>query len=212
MIHSKSIERKSARDLTARIISDLLNPLILPLLVFGMAGLAMGSSTESILKILGITALLFLLIPLTAAAFIMKLKAGSTLDFHDRKVRMVLYLVSILSIGAGGMVFFKESYHGVYSILLITYLVNLILAFLLNLKWKVSVHVGSAVTASVMLSWIGSIATVVFWPAFLAIMVISLIPLLVWARLHLGVHSWFEINMGAFTGLVSTLIMLLLFT
>lgn len=212
MIHSKSIEKKSARDLAVRFLSDLLNPLTLPLLVFGMAGLAMSFSIESILKILGITALLFLLIPLSAAIFIIKFKKGHTLDFHDRSLRQVLYMASIISVGAGGMVFFNELYAGIYNILFITYLVNLILAILLNFKWKVSVHVGSALTASVLLSWLGSIATITLWPAILAVSIFILIPLLIGARLYLNVHNWFEVSLGVFVGFFSTVFVLLILT
>ncbi|NBC66023.1 MAG: hypothetical protein GVY07_10265 [Bacteroidetes bacterium] len=212
MIQSKTFVEKSNKDLFARIISDFLNPLTLPLLVFGMASLVMNASSRRVIEVLGSTAFLFLFIPLISAIFIKELKNGRTLDFHERTIRINLYLVSLLSVGVGGLIFFDEIFTSTYSILLITYLLNLSVAFLVNFLWKASVHVGSAVTAVVMLSWLASIRTQTFWPAVAAILLISLIPFLAWSRLRLEVHNGFEIVLGAVSGLLSTILALSILT
>ncbi|MCG2589258.1 hypothetical protein [Rhodohalobacter sulfatireducens] len=212
MIQSKTFVEKSTRDLFARIISDFLNPLTLPLLVFGMASLVMNASNRRVIEVMGSTAFLFLFIPLLSAIFIKELKNGRTLDFHERALRTNLYLVSLLSVGVGGLIFFDEIFTSTYSILLITYLLNLSVAFLVNFLWKASVHVGSAVTAAVMLSWLASTGTQTFWPAVAATLLTSLIPFLAWSRLHPEVHNGFEIVLGAVSGLISTILALSILT
>lgn len=212
MIQPKIFVEKSNRDLLARIISDLLNPLALPLLVFGMASLVMNASNQRVIEVLGSTALVFLFIPLLSAIFIKELKNGRTIDFKERTLRTNLYLVSLLSVGVGGLIFFNDIFTSTYSILLITYLLNLSVAFLVNFKWKASVHVGSAVTALVLLSWLGSADTLIYWPEIATSLLISMIPLLVWSRLYLGVHNWFEIVLGAILGFLSTTLALLVLT
>lgn len=212
MIQSKTISENSTKTLLARLISDLLNPLTLPVLVFGIAGTTLETSSLEILKLVGITFLLFVIIPVTTAVLLKRYEGIKSLDFHKRSIRTKLYLISIISVGAGGFVFFKGVYTGVYDIFLTTYMTILTLAFLLNFKWKVSVHVGSVVTAIVMLIWIGSAAPGATWPGTVAVILMILIPFLVWSRIQLKVHTWFEILIGGIAGIAPALIILNLMT
>lgn len=210
MIHSESIQQKSTGDMAARVISDVFNPLTLPLLVFGVAGLTTDASLKFITEILGVTTLLFFIIPFLAAVTITKVKRDTTLDFHSRSIRSVLYLISIVSIGLGGFYFFNEIYFETYRVFLVIYLVNLVAALGINFKWKASVHVGSLVTASILLSWLGTFDATGVLPIVIALIIISFLPLLAWARIQLKVHSWFEILLGVVTGFISTSLMILL--
>ena len=209
MIQSKNIERKPAGDTAARIISDIVNPLTLPLLVFGVAGMASDASLKSITEILGATALLFLFIPLLAAITIVKVNGGATLDFRSRPDRSALYVVSVVSIGLGGLLLFDEIFTKMYRVILIIYLANLVIALGINFKWKASVHVGSAVTASVLLSWLGTFDAAGVWLPFATFIIIIFLPVVAWARIQLRVHSRFEILLGGVTGLISTGVMIL---
>lgn len=205
----KSVQRKLAGDEWARIVSDLLNPLTLPLLVFGVAGIATNESVWSIVELLAASAFLFFIIPFLAAVVVIKIKRGTTTDFHSRPSRYGLYLTSCLSVGLGGLLLFSDIYSGTFRVILVTYLVNLLLAMAINFRWKASVHVGSAITASVLLSWLSTLEGAGYLPLFLALLILGLLPLLAWARIQLRVHSQFEILLGGLTGLTSTTLMIL---
>jgi hypothetical protein len=210
MIQLKSIENASVYSLRARIVSDILNPLTLPLLVFGVAGWVTGQSVNNILEILGVSALLFFVLPALSALAISKFGGERSFDFHSRTSRTALYLTSILSIGLGGLIIFNEIYTNIYGLILMIYLVNLMTAFVLNFKMKVSVHVGSVVAASVLLSWLAFSNLQTVWPSLIAVVMLGLVPLVAWSRFQLNVHSWFEILWGGIMGFTMTILMILL--
>jgi hypothetical protein len=208
MNHLKSMQRKLASDKWARIVSDLLNPLTLPLLVFGVAGLTTQAPLKSIAELMAASTLLFFIIPFLAAVIVMKINRGTTSDFRSRPARNGLYLISCLSVGLGGLLFFSEIYSGIYRVILVTYFVNLLIAMGINFKWKVSVHVGSAITASVLLFWLATLDGAGIVPFFVALIILVFLPILAWARIQLRVHSRFEIMLGGLMGLTSTTLMI----
>ena len=206
------MQRKLAGDKWARIVSDLLNPLTLPLLVFGVAGLTTHTPFKSIAELLAASTLLFFIIPFLAAVIVMKINRGTTSDFRSRPARNGLYLISCLSVGLGGLLFFSEIYSGIYRVILVTYFVNLLIAMGINFKWKVSVHVGSAITASVLLFWLATLDGAGIVPFVVALIILVFLPILAWARIQLRVHSRFEILLGGLMGLSSTTLMILFFS
>jgi len=210
MNYLKSMQRRLAGDEGARIVSDLLNPLSLPLLVFGVAGLTTNASFRSIAEVMAASTLLFFIIPFLAAAIVMKVNPGTTSDFQSRSARSGLYLISCLSVGLGGLLFFSEIYSNTYRVILVTYFVNLLIAMGINFKWKASVHVGSAITASVLLIWLATLDGAGFGPFFVALIILVFLPILAWARIQLRVHSRFEILLGGVTGLICTIPSILL--
>jgi len=92
----------------------------------------------------------------------------------------------------------------------VTYFVNLLIAMGINFKWKASVHVGSAITASVLLIWLATLEGAGFGPFFVALIILLFLPILAWARIQLRVHSRFEILLGGVTGLICTIPSILL--
>lgn len=194
----------------ARRVSDMLNPLTLPLLVFGVAGLTSNAPLRSIAEVMAASMLLFFIIPFLAAVVVMKIKPETTFDFQSRLSRNGLYLISCLSVGLGGLLFFSDIYSGPFRVILVTYFVNLLIAMTINFKWKASVHVGSAITASVLLSWLSTLKGAGFLPLFFALIILGFLPFLAWARIQLRVHSWFEILLGGLSGFISTILIILL--
>lgn len=204
------MQQKWAGDDGARIVSDVLNPLTLPLVVFGVAGFTIDAPIRSIAEVLAASALLFFIIPFAAAAIVMKANRGTTSDFRSRSVRNGLYFISCLSVGLGGLLLFDEIYSDTYRIILVTYFVNLLIAMGINFKWKVSVHVGSATTASVLLFWLATMDGAGIGAFLTALILLVLLPILAWARIQLKVHSRFEIMLGGLMGLISTTLVILM--
>jgi len=212
MIHLKGIESESVSFLPARILSDILNPLTLPLLVFGMAGWTTKDSFEKIIEIIGVSTLLFFVIPSLVAITIIKNGFGENYDFQSQTIRAFLYIISILSIGLGGFFVFSKIYAKIYGVILTIYLINLTVAFIINFKWKISVHVGSMVTAAVLLVWLTYLNSFPAWPILIAFIITCLTPIMAWARFQLQVHSWHEIFLGAATGFIVTVTMIFILT
>ncbi|WP_103665019.1 hypothetical protein [Gracilimonas amylolytica] len=191
----------------ARVISDILNPLVLPVLVFGVAGMSISGSTSQMLLLTGVSAVFFLIIPLSMALIMRQSNKFQTLDFKGRTSRNWLYLSSVLSVLAGYLIF-EEIFVGAPEVLMLIYLFNLIIAFLLNLKWKISVHTGSMVTAIILLGWIQWMAQNTFIPGMVSAVLLLMLPFVIWSRLHLKVHSRFEVILGGMVSLISTLMLL----
>jgi len=203
-MQSQSVHQSHNSDIAARLISDLINPLILPVLVFAAAGIALNHSAQEILEVVGVSSLLFFAIPFSTAILILRHNPEKTLDFHDRTIRAFLYLVTIFFGGIGGLLIFDEQFTGIHKILFLTYMINLSTAFLVNFKWKLSVHIGSVVTAVLLLLWLSSIAEYYMIPMVFAALLSVLSPFIVWSRMYLEVHNWFELKLGSITAFLVT--------
>ena len=199
--------QRSNVDRWARVISDILNPLVLPVLVFGVAGMCMNGSTSQMLLLTGVSGVLFLIIPLSVALIMRQSNKFQTLDFKERTCRNWLYLSSVFSVLAGYLIF-DEIFVGTPEVLMLIYLFNLIIAFLLNMKWKISVHTGSMVTAIILLGWIQWMAKNTLIPGKVSAVLLLMLPFVIWSRLHLKVHSRFEVLLGGMVSLISTLMLL----
>ncbi|MEX2604672.1 MAG: hypothetical protein WD361_10735 [Gracilimonas sp.] len=197
---------------SARFISDIFNPLALPVLVYAMAGISMGHPPYEILKVGIITLNLFFVIPLFTALSGIKLNFGKSLDFNARTGRIYLYLISIVSVGFGGIYIFRDQLSGLYNTITLIYLTNLSIAFIANLRWKVSVHLGSVIIASTLLFWLSIYSDSTYLLAICAFSLLAISPFVLWARLKLKVHNMNELVFGAILGLMTTVIAIYLFT
>jgi hypothetical protein len=195
----------------ARIISNILNPLVLPLFVIGFVAVISTPNLVSELKIFTLSTVLFAGIPLVAVVLILSGSKHSSIDFDARSSRHWLYLSSILSYGVGGLVVFADLFSGMFRVIIVVYTLNLIVAFLLNLRWKVSVHSGSLFSTAILFLWIGMRFEFHPWALFFGAFLLISSPLVFWSRRKLKVHSLTELFLGAFTGLVISIVGIWLF-
>lgn len=149
-----------------------------------------------------------LFIPLLGVFIILKWSASGSVDFDKRGSRHVLYLIAIASYSAGAWLVWVLNLPEVYLVIVFTYLINLIAAFILNLRWKVSVHVGSLFSSIVLLSWIGLANDIRLLPIVVGLIFFLISPLIFWARRKLNVHTPRQLFLGAATGTVVSLVVL----
>jgi hypothetical protein len=143
-------------------------------------------------------ALLYFLvaIPLPLAYVVWLVKSGRVRDFHlpDRRDRTGPFLVSLASaLFALALLVYLQAPSAFVAPILAAFVQTLLL-FLITLVWQISVHtatVGGLVTFAILA--LGSEATVLA----------TIVPLVGWARIHLGRHTVAQAVAGALLGAVS---------
>lgn len=205
-----------AEEGKARLISDLGNPLLMPPAVMLGACLLLGEPILNTITVVATAAICFTLLPFGLTLYLFNTGMIDSLDLPLRETRTVLYAFSIVTAAIMPLAihFFLLSSHPFLLILALVFLANLGIAFLLNLKWKVSVHSASVAVAGtvygIMFLW-----SITSFPAITLILsllhLLLLLPLVMWARYHLSVHSVTELLGGTATGVLLTLIELNIF-
>jgi xanthosine utilization system XapX-like protein len=196
--------------------SDLLNPLFLPPIVLGSVSWLLYLSGPAIGWIIGISFIFYTVIPFLAAFYLLNKNHISSLDLPQRKSRYKLYTISI---GSSLAAFFCISLMNyvtgpVPGIIALTFFINLLVGFLINLTWKISIHTAALTSAGAIFlffSQTGVIALSVSNIFSLTILLV-LLPLMIWARLHLRVHTVAELFGGALSGFALTILELSMLT
>ncbi|NIT60891.1 MAG: hypothetical protein GWN00_33185 [Aliifodinibius sp.] len=206
-----------AEEGAARLISDLGNPLLMPPAVFLGASILLGQPLFTALQVTGIAVICYSVLPFLLTLFMFRRGIIHSLDLPLRKTRTSLYAFSILSATIASLIIYQltPTLHFFIFILSLVFLTNLTISFLLNLRWKVSVHSASVAVA-------GTIYYVIFLWGYTELhtttLILSLIhlllllPVMMWARYHLSVHSLTELFGGAVAGVLLTIIELIIFT
>lgn len=210
-IHSKPVANtsKSVPDLFARVISDIANPLVMPLLVILPASLMLDIPSPMFGMITISAFLFFTLIPFGAVIYLLQSLKISSLDVPLRKNRSRLFGYSIISTTIGSILIFVLSYSE-YRFLAITSAVlflNPILAYFINRSYKISIHTAAVSTACILLMVLqNTLAEINTWGLGLSLfLLLVLLPLMFWSRHRLGIHSVPELAWGSISGIFFTL-------
>lgn len=209
----------SAREIrVAWLVSLLFNPLWLPLIVFGYAAYRLEVDTIQILWVWGIGSVFFVLIPWTILIRFKQLKKIESIDIRDRVSRNMPFSLGLLSMGCGLIAFqYAPLNHNLmYIILSIISINNTMVAALINLKWKISVHamgMGTAITVLFFLSgsfplqWPGvSVASALF-----VLFSIAILILVQYSRVKLEIHTPAQVVTGGVLSIILTVAQLTLF-
>jgi len=198
----------------ASTISYLINPLILPPIGFGLVLWHFGAGTLEIRNTVGIGLVFFFLIPLAYVALMVRRGEAATLEIRRRSARTRPFLFGIASYAVGVLLLWMTLQTARPLLLAIAaiYPINTALVALINLRWKISVHVASIA---------GFLAGLIFVarmprgaPTLCVLTMVSvvpwllLIPLLMWARVRSGAHTPGEVAAGSVFGFGMTLLQL----
>lgn len=206
-----------AEEGSARLISDLGNPLLMPPALFLGACLLLGQSLWATAQVIAIAIACYSVFPFLVTIFLFRQGFIHSMDLPLRKTRTVLYAFSIVSASVASLIIYQltAALHPFLFILSLIVLANLAISFLLNLRWKVSVHSASVAVAGtvyyLMFLWgITEYHTVTIILSLIHLLL--LLPVMMWARFHLSVHSLTELFGGATAGILLTIIELIIFT
>lgn len=200
----------------ARLISDLMNPLFLPPLVFAVISWKLGIAGSLISGITGLSLFFHTGVPLAAAFYLLRTGHIASLDLPRRNARTRLFSYSIAScfiafVGLGAMI---PPIHPLIAMIALVYFVNPVMGLLINLKWKVSIHTAALSSAGAIFLWfsISSLTSAANETFILSLTILFLLlPLMIWSRHRLGAHSYAELFGGVASGLLLTISELYLF-
>ncbi|MEX0647504.1 MAG: hypothetical protein WEA56_10190 [Balneolaceae bacterium] len=207
LISQYKLKKDSTPDIVARLASDLANPLIIPPVVFGVMGYSQHLMNSETVLLITLSAFFFTIIPAVTALTLAHYRSFRSLDFPERKSRTRLYGFTILSFIAGSIfiaVLFNES---LIRLLTLIFSINLVCGFIINFKWKISAHCAALASGGIFLLLVGFTGSSGNFPSiatgfFLLLMVL---PLVLWARYQIGIHSVSELAGGTVLGFLLTI-------
>ncbi len=217
--HLKSSEsylskrHESFTSLAARYISDAFNPLILPPVLFAISLYLTGYEHRQILSIFLIALLFFTIIPILIIYFFKSRNYIRNFDISDLQERKRPFIVIIFSYVLGFLFFLKwfDTGHLLPVYLTICYIVNALIGFLITTKWKISIHSAGIASFSSALFFFHNfqiihndffLGQIIIWLSFI------LIPIIMWARIHLKEHTFAQTLAGALIGFTITYLQL----
>lgn len=210
-----SLSHSSQYRGTARLISDLMNPLVIPPAVLIITSWMAGLSGYNIGSVAVVALFFYLLIPLSLGFYLLRKKRIASLDLPSRKARNPLYAYSIISALAACLcfAFTPELNHPLLMMITIVYLINLMIGFLINLRWKMSVHTAALASSGAIFLYsyyLSSSSPLLATEILSLTILLVLLPLMIWARYRLRIHSLPELFGGVVTGFLLTIVELLL--
>jgi len=128
----------------------VINPLVLPPVVYGLALAHLGVPTLDVVAGVGIAAVFLGVVPLAHVVWLRQRGRVASLEIRQRRERTEPFLVGLVSTCAAFLVVVSTDLAGrrLVAILLGCHAVNTLLLFVITLRWKISVH-GSAMAGAV---------------------------------------------------------------
>ena len=145
-----------------------------------------------------INTIFMVLIPVTAIVVFYK-QVVLDMGLIERNQRPKFYLANLISYGVVSFLLYYFNNEIMLKIAL-SYLLTMLVLFLINFKWKISLHgAGIAIGSMVLLLNFGLISLIFF----------ALIPFVYWLRIKLKAHNIYQLLAGSFVGFLVTYIVFL---
>lgn len=210
--------RPHTRDfgyMLASVISYIVNPLILPPILFVCVLFHFGAGSGEIWQTVAISAFFFAVIPLLYLVLAVYRGEIETLEVRTREHRFRPLMVGIVAYALGVLVLFLtvDTARSLITLLAVIYPVNGVLVTLITLRWKISVHMSglAGFVASLFYLYTMQVGSDKVVPGSVLFMLIALIPILMWARVRSGAHTFAETVGGTLFGLCMVWLQLSLF-
>ncbi|HKK44031.1 MAG TPA: hypothetical protein VJ964_00825 [Balneolaceae bacterium] len=209
--NSFSLIKRLQQDGPARLVSDLINPLILPPAVIGLTCWLMGLMAGTVGWIMGVSVFFYTLAPFAATFYLLSKNYISSLDLPERTSRNRLFVISI---GCAAIVFACFSLTigsapWIIAAISFVFLVNPLVGFLVNFFWKMSIHTAALSSAGAIFLFLAKFDLLpVLSDAYILSLTILLLllPLMIWARYRLSIHTLGELFGGALAGFLLTIL------
>lgn len=195
----------------ARVISDLANPLFLPPLILGVTGYLRHVTAEELSWMIALSLLFYTLIPLAITFYLLRNGNIQSLDLPRRQARNTLFIYAIISSSIGSLILAIYFYfrHPLVTMVAVIFFLNPLMGYLINLRWKISMHTASIASGGAIffaLFYVTSHFDTSVAGIFSLFLLLILLPLMVWARHRLNIHSTAELITGATAGIILTLL------
>lgn len=192
----------------ARILSDLFNPLFLSNMLVAMVLNVFETSSTTYWLIIGWLLLLTTLLPI---AILKVLKNKGRIESLDINVKSNRFKVFVLVISAYLLFYFSLRWFGksypLIGTIIALLVINMTLSSFITFFWKISIHnasLASTVTFLLFFAWIYERITMPSWVNGIVVVSMLIIPVMMWARKKLGVHTWPQCIAGTLSGILVT--------
>lgn len=194
----------------------MMNPLFVPPLVLGLIGWLLGNSAIATGWIVGLALLFYTLIPLAATYYLIKTRKITSWDLPVRQSRDGLFIYTIASATLAFWGFLiVSSAHQLISLVSLVFLINALVGFGINRFWKMSIHAAGLASASAIFLFFSQhhLLSAVSGTHILSLFILLLLlPLMIWARYRLNVHTFAELIGGTLAGFLLTILELSILT
>lgn len=176
----------------------------------------LGGSGITISWIVGAALIFYTLIPLSITFYLVQTNKISSIDLPVRKSRSNLFKLSIVSSALVFLFFFMtvSPIYQLVSMISLVFLTNALVGFGINGFWKISIHSAALATAGSIFLYFSqlNLLSALSGVQILSLIVLLLIlPMMMWARYRLDVHTLAELFGGAIFGFLLTLLQLSIF-
>ena len=196
----------------ASAVSYALNPLVFPPVAFTLIDAHFGAGPVQLLWTFGVSLVFFCLVPLLYMLGMIRAGRVESIEVRDQRSRLAPFLVGIASYAVGALLLWR-TVEGPALPLIVAFAalfpLNTAAILLINLRWKISVHMTSlAGFVSVLL-----FTALTVWRDLPAVPealltlatvgpLLALVPVLMWARVRVGAHTPGQVAAGAAFGLL----------
>lgn len=181
----------------ARLISNILHPIVLPVLTY-WAVLFLGyDNLENRYLYLFVAFLICTVTPAIVVTILLKHGKVNDYDISHRERRIVPFMIGIVVYLIGALIFEALGAPRIAAAFMICYAINTFVVMLITFVWKISVHVTSLG---------GPIAALYFVFGSPMLVLLLLIPPLMWSRVQLKAHTPMQTLAGAVVGFFLTLL------
>lgn len=183
----------------------------------GITAFLLNLSATTIIWVTSIGLLFYTLIPLTVSVYLLNTNKITSFDLPERKSRHLLFGSSIAGAFAVSLILGLTAGDTSPMIFMISlvFLINTSIGLLINLLWKISIHSAALSSAAAIFLFLFAFQGTTVSPESLILsltILLLLLPLMIWARYRLQVHSLAELLGGTLTGFLLTIIELSIFT
>lgn len=195
----------------ANALSYFFNPLVLPPIGFALIQWHFGAGVLEIGWTFAVVLTFFCLVPLLYVVGMLRRGEAESLEVREQHRRLKPFLVGITSYAVGLLVLALTVRTGLGLLVALAALfpLNTAVLLLINLRWKISIHMTSMAGFVSMLLFVAltvwrdlpaGVETVLTVASVAPLLV--LVPLLMWARVRVGAHTPGQVLAGAAFGLV----------
>lgn len=211
MAPSSGVEAPAGTGLVvAVIVSYVVNPLVFPPLVYGLALSHVGAPTADVATGAGIGAFFLGIVPLAHVGWMRMRGDIGSLEIRDRRKRTEPFLVALGATALALLTVGAVDVRGktLLAAMLGCHFVNTMLLMSITRWWKISIHCASVAGALGTLAFVhyhvpgGTLGTAGLGWTVLGTGSV-LVPLLLWARVRSRAHTWEQAAAGTALGLVA---------
>ncbi|MEM1096781.1 MAG: hypothetical protein AAGJ10_19455 [Bacteroidota bacterium] len=193
-------------DITAHVLNYTVSPLLLPPVVLGLLMMHFGAAPGELLWVVSVAFAVLGVLPLLYLLALVKDRRVRSIEIRDRHERfrpflvgLGFYLLAVVLLAAT-----VTTARTLVLAVLAGMILNAIIVLAITLWWKVSVHLtslgGSVAVLGFLVTTEWSATSSESWILAGTLVGVLLLPMLAWARVRVGAHTWTQTVAGAFLG------------